>query len=195
MKGRFIIRGDQADKSIMEKEQVAAPAVDSQPAEEKQVRRAKAKEIDWEVRVTLTLGALVLFVVAYFYMMIFDPELIVDLYIAVACVIPIILCVLSGDKVPTYMSPIIYIGSSVAVVWFLFVAGDFLLPAWAITRGGRGSHSHVATGGYLAAWTGLTLFVFGAIGAWVIAAEAIAAYRKKRHPVPAEAPKKSRLPQ
>ncbi len=138
---------------------------------------------------------------AGFLLKIFAPQMIVWLYIGVACMLPFGLCVLVSDKVPTYLLPVIYIVASVAIVWFLYVAGDSLLPeeAYYTTSGGRSSGSsisrtHEVTGSYLAAWTGLALFFFGAIGAWVMLGDALATYRKKHTPSPLEAPKKSRLP-
>lgn len=138
---------------------------------------------------------------AGFLLKIFAPQMIVWLYIGVACMLPIGLCILVSDKVPTYLLPVIYMVASVAIVWFLYVAGDSLLPeeTYYTTRGGRSSGSyisrtHEATGSYLAAWTGLALFVFGAIGAWVMIGDALAAYRKKCNPAPPEATKQSRLP-
>src|SRR5579862_6050534 len=90
-----------------------------------------------------------------------EPDLIPDLIIGVACMIPIAACLLAAyrfpgviERFPRLLVTSIFLLCSAAEIWFLASYGDDLLPSGAST-GGR--HPVHATGGYLAAWTALVL--------------------------------------
>jgi hypothetical protein len=119
---------------------------------------------------TLTLASLVFAVVV-------ERTLIPYLIIAVACVVPFAPCFLMANRVPRIVLAMIYVLCSAATVWFLASAGDHLLPAGTST-GGRFATD--ATGGFMAAWTGVMSALFGLTAVSFMIADARALRRKAR---------------
>jgi hypothetical protein len=119
---------------------------------------------------TLTLASLVFAVVV-------ERTLIPYMIIAVACVVPLAVCFMMANRVPRIVLAIIYVLCSAATIWFLASAGDHLLPAGTST-GGR--YATDATGGFLAAWTGVMSALFGLTAVSFMIADARELRRKAR---------------
>jgi uncharacterized membrane protein YuzA (DUF378 family) len=106
------------------------------------------------------------------------------LIIGVACMIPLVVCFTVVTRFPRVIArfprlvlALIYLLCSAATIWFLVSFGDDLLPVGSST-GGR--HAVDATGGFLAAWTGLVLTLFGIAAVWLMIADAREQRRKAR---------------
>jgi len=113
------------------------------------------------------------------------PSLLPDLIIAVACMIPLVLCFVVAARVSTsrIVLTLTFLLCSAAEVWFLASFGEDLLPSGTTAFVGNavGGYEEVdATGGYMAAWTTLVLTLFGLIGAWIMIADVLETRRKAR---------------
>lgn len=180
----------------MKNEQSASSAGDLSLADKKPATPASIQKTDWDFYLKVGLVAIAVCIIVYFYIMIFQPRSLPLTYVGVACMIPIMLTVVSSNK-PWYVGSLVYIASSVAVVCLLYGVGDFILPDWATVSSGRGRsyHKDDATGSWMAGFAGFVLSLFGIIGAGVMLSEAIKEYRKKRNPTPDSTEHKSNLPQ
>lgn len=141
------------------------------------------KKTDWDFY--LKAGLLVLFgwVIFHFLMRIFLPTYLAIFYVGIASMVPIMLTIMSSNK-PWYVGTLVYLASSVTVVWLLYEVGDFLIPFEAISD--RGHHGRDATGSWMAGFAGFALSLFGLIGAWGMVSDAIKEYRKKHIPADLE---------
>jgi hypothetical protein len=166
---------------MMEPEQSENSASYSPTVEKKPPTITPPKKTDWEFYLKAGLLVLIGWVVFHFILMIFLPTYLAIFYVGIACMFPIMLTIVSSNQ-PWYVGTLVYIASSVTVIWLLYEVGDFILPFWVISNSGR--HAQDATGSWMAGFAGFALSLFGLIGAWGMVSDAIKEYRKKRNTGP-----------
>ena len=62
------------------------------------------------------------------YWLAYEMDVLPYVIIAIASVIPPAACFLASRRVPRFVLPFVYLLCSVAIVWFLHLVGDYLLP-------------------------------------------------------------------
>ena len=112
------------------------------------------------------------------YWLAYEMDALPYVIIAIASVIPPAACLVVSGRVPRLVLPLIYLLCSAAIVWFLHLAGDHLLPDGTVIYN---RHSTIdASGDYMAVFAAIMLTLYGIAALWFMIADARARWREER---------------